>query len=145
MEILGNGDILLSGAFVTYTNQNYDKDMWLLRVDKNGCPFPNCKGRLQNITKEISEAKTLSNELREVNVFPNPASERLVIELYDKSTTDQIDICIFDVMGKIHLKETVNASDSIFTIDISTLPSGTYLLRIQNKDGAFSIKKFVKI
>jgi hypothetical protein len=145
MEILGNGDILLSGSFVTYNNKNYDTDMWLLRVDKNGCPFPNCKGRLQNITKEISEVKTLSNELNDVKVFPNPASERLVIELYDKSRTDQIDISIFDALGQMYLKERVNASDSIFTIDVASLPSGTYLLRIQNKEGAFSIKKFVKL
>jgi Secretion system C-terminal sorting domain len=141
MEILGNGDILLSGSFA---NEESSNDMWLLRIDSNGCPFPNCKGRLQNITKEINEVKTLSNELDDVKVFPNPASERLVIELYDKSTTDQIDVSVFDALGQMYIKERVNASDSIFTIDVAALPSGTYLLRIQNKEGAFSIKKFVK-
>ena len=142
MEILGNGDILLSG---TFRNPQDSYDMWLLRTDKNGCPFPNCKGKLQNITKETSEVKTLSDELHNVKVFPNPAAERLVIELYDENTTDQIEISVFDAFGQQHLKTTANSSDSIFTLDISALSSGTYLLRIQNKEGNFSVKKFVKI
>lgn len=142
MEILGNGDILLSG---TFRNPQDSYDMWLLRTDKNGCPFPNCKGKLQNITKETSEVKTLSDELHHVKVFPNPAAERLVIELYDESTTDQIEISVFDAFGQQHLRKTANSSDSIFTLDISDLSSGTYLLRIQNKEGNFSVKKFVKI
>ena len=145
LTTLPNKDIILLGSFF-----NFDKDggfnLSLTRTDSVGCPFPNCKGRLQTFKNPISSTEnTLGGELANVKVFPNPAEDKVWIELYDESSTDNVKIQVFDVFGKLHLEKNAYSNESIFQIDVSNLASGTYLLRITNDKGVFSAKKFVKL
>ncbi len=83
-----------------------------------------------NMFTRVNELGVLSSEF---GVFPNPATDQIKIKT-DKEFTANI----FDVFGKEVLTKT-NSN----TIDISSLNSGVYFLRI-NSEGNYFVKKVIK-
>ena len=70
------------------------------------------------------------------NVFPNPTSNGIVN--ISTSSSDAIAVAVFDILGKQILNETVSNN----TLNVSTLNSGVYILKmVQN--GNTSTKKLV--
>tara|TARA_R110001592_G_scaffold69489_4_gene213203 strand:- start:11781 stop:14000 length:2220 start_codon:yes stop_codon:yes gene_type:complete len=66
-----------------------------------------------------------------INVFPNPTSEGINLEIKPNSKTIEIgEVLLFDLNGKLLMKENIN-SNSYF-LDLSSLPSGTYIIRNSN-------------
>jgi len=66
----------------------------------------------------------------EVNVFPNPVTDHLNIEMQDASLNGTIQI--FDMSGKLLTHERLQSK-----IETSNLSEGTYLILIQTNDKAF--------
>ncbi|RLD39956.1 MAG: hypothetical protein DRI83_00185 [Bacteroidetes bacterium] len=71
---------------------------------------------------------------------PNPASES--INLFMANSSDEVQISILDITGKTMI-ETRETGGTI-KINTSDLPKGSYLIRLQNEDAAFT-RRFVKI
>lgn len=82
----------------------------------------------------ISEAKRLDFEM-----YPNPASERVTIQLPSGSDTATVEF--YDYVGRLALTQTVTSSDN--KIDVNNLTSGVYILKVlsNNKIGS---QKFIK-
>ena len=88
------------------------------------------------------------NILNNINVFPNPASEFIEIDLSNPMLKDRIDgsgIRIYDVFGQIQTTLSLgDTSPSLVgekaRIDVSELESGVYFVRIGDV-----VRKFVKI
>lgn len=76
---------------------------------------------------------------QEISIYPNPATTTLNL-----SSTEMMDftICITDVTGRVVLREKV--LDSFYPVDVSSLTSGIYLLRLETPEGANKMVKFVK-
>ena len=74
----------------------------------------------------------------EFRVYPNPTSDQLTLELNDASSTYQIEI--FDILGKKVISSEIQ---KVGTIDVSSLTSGTYLLKF-NSDYKTNVVRFVK-
>ena len=81
----------------------------------------------------------VSNWEYEIFIYPNPTTTALNL-----SSTEMMDmtISITDITGRVIQTEKV--MDSFYTIDVSNLSSGIYLLRLESNDGASKIVKFVK-
>ena len=62
----------------------------------------------------------------------------IYIDLKNELIIKNMDILIYDVFGNILIRSSVHAGESSISIDINTLNSGIYFLRIEN-----SIKKFI--
>jgi hypothetical protein len=62
-----------------------------------------------------------------IEVFPNPAKDRIIAN--DESMTAGTPFSIFDVLGHYVLKGTLNSEKQI---DINSLPSGVYTLKLYN-------------
>lgn len=75
-------------------------------------------------------------ELKEISVFPNPASDRLYIQL-DGHYSYQL----LDLSGKIILEGFINDAAPI---DLGKLTSGVYLIYIKSSSQIFSEKVIVK-
>ncbi len=79
------------------------------------------------------------------SVYPNPASNTLNLKI---NTTNSIDVqCqVFNVMGKVVMQKEIKLSNATtdFSLDISTLVSGSYYLVLNNKDNEKTIKNFIK-
>ncbi len=93
---------------------------------------------------EISECivfDTLELEafsVSEVNLFPNPVSSKLTIEV--SGDDDTLDIDLFDVGGKLLLQNTLTENN---TLDMSSLSSGIYFLKVSSSDktGTYKVVK----
>jgi hypothetical protein len=76
------------------------------------------------------------------NVFPNPASTQLNVEL-NEVATDNMTVTIQDLTGKIlYQAENVSAQSSVYSFDINSLNRGVYIIRIQDEMGNISVSRF---
>jgi hypothetical protein len=73
-------------------------------------------------------------------VYPNPANEQLFIQLDENDTYETVQI--LDLNGKLLLNQLTENQTSL-RLDVSGLPAGLYLLRVQGQN-SFSFQKFVK-
>jgi hypothetical protein len=86
---------------------------------------------------------TSTKELEGVtfNVFPNPSSDKLSINLANTEGPIR-HLKVIDLTGKIFLEKKINAQQTI--LDISQLPKGLYFLMLELSDGQWGIRKFIK-
>ncbi|MCL2290538.1 MAG: T9SS type A sorting domain-containing protein [Bacteroidetes bacterium] len=84
------------------------------------------------IDEHIVGIKTLPNEAH-FNVFPNPASDNIYIQ-----GEKFVKAALYDMRGQLVLHST-NPN-----INISTLPAGNYILKIESEDGCVVTQKIVK-
>lgn len=76
-----------------------------------------------------------------ISVYPNPANDFLYV---DFAAIGDIDANYFisDITGRV-LNTSNFSSKAVNKIDVSSLPSGVYFLKIKTKDNEF-VKKFIK-
>jgi hypothetical protein len=83
---------------------------------------------------------TINNDNKSVQLFPNPASRIIALV----GLQNQSNIQITDIVGRNILKMKSSTTENINQIDISELPVGIYILKIQNHEGIATNLKFVK-
>ena len=73
---------------------------------------------------------SINNETKsKVKIFPNPASDYLIIE----SKLDELDdLRIFNVIGKEVLIPLITETESTITLDMQNVPSGLYLIKTKS-------------
>jgi len=72
----------------------------------------------------------------QLNVYPNPTSERVSIELSSNSQLKDFNLIMYDLFGKQHIVEKLRPN-LVMDIDVSTLRSGIHMITIINANGAF--------
>ena len=82
----------------------------------------------------IEPTSALSNTTLQVAVWPNPTTE--VLHLQAEGGTE---IYIFDATGQLVIRQAY--AD---TLNVSTLPSGMYLIRLQTTNGQTATTPFIK-
>ena len=73
-------------------------------------------------------------------IFPNPANQSFTIS-FTETQEKIMQLCISDMQGKIMLRQENLSSN---TINISNLPSGTYIVQVISKSGKEYASKLVK-
>lgn len=86
----------------------------------------------------ISNSVTES-ELEDVNIFPNPARSNLNIKLTN-SESDLIKMDLLDITGKLIMSNSFKTSN--YSMDVSSISAGTYLIRLSSEDATY-FKKIV--
>ena len=83
----------------------------------------------------------------EWHLFPNPAGEQLTVDRRQSAVSSQrsdLRMCILDLQGRI-VKNYIKVSALPYTLDISGLEAGIYILRLQFPDQSTSSFKFIKL
>ncbi|MBN8670508.1 MAG: T9SS type A sorting domain-containing protein, partial [Chitinophagales bacterium] len=75
---------------------------------------------------------------KEPSIYPNPATEKLIIEGIDKGTKIQLT----DVLGRVLIKAT--AASETMELTMSHLASGSYMLTLSKDNGDRMSVKVVK-
>ena len=68
-----------------------------------------------------------------VNLYPNPTSEFLNIELGNNEK--DINLQLFDMSGKLVHKDVINAYDTKYVLPMQSVSTGKYLIQMQSEDG----------
>ena len=77
--------------------------------------------------------------ITKTSVFPNPANKSVTVSLLELKGT--ADLLLYDIYGKLLSKQRTSQVNT--KVDISALPSGTYVIRIRN-NGKLTNLKIVK-
>jgi hypothetical protein len=110
-------------------------------TDVSYARFPNGTGNfiLQAPTFNFENSPNSTFKIKKTfdfNIFPNPSSDFLNVEILETNSTDLFQI--FDANGKIiHSENVVNAN---FQVDLSIFKNGLYLLKYGN-----SVRQFLVI
>ncbi len=110
------------------------------------------EGRPSNAFPEIGADEVLIESVPEptpvndlaFNIYPNPASGKITIELSDETTAMMGDVSIIGLTGKELLRQQVTGPKTEF--NVSALPAGVYFIKLINNDqnAAVKVGKFVK-
>lgn len=124
----------MGSGYQWWTDQNHMKFMAAqMDVDSNGM----AESITYNINANTSSVAELGKA--EFNIYPNPASESILIELNESK--EGLNFNIFAVNGQIVLNGELDASRMI---DISKLENGQYILELGN-EGQYTRSTFSKL
>ncbi len=80
-----------------------------------------------------------------VDIFPNPAADRLNLNIELTEMADQVEVNIFDVRGtEIFRQDYDNLQQGNFNYNLSELSAGIYVLKVTTSVGSRSMRFFVK-
>jgi len=72
-----------------------------------------------------------------MSAYPNPASQFVNIQYNLRKISDG-DLVVYNALGTVVLRQYISASQGVVSLDVSSLPRGIYLYRIEGEK-AFSI------
>lgn len=127
------------GTYVPHTfNSSTGNWVELVIYDNSGNEIDREKIMLPAISTNIKN-KTQNNI---ANIFPNPASEKLYIDLKNANSNYSIDV--IDITGRIQNSIRLQNSNSQYIVDIKELPKGMYICRIKAENKSLQSIKFIK-
>jgi hypothetical protein len=89
------------------------------------------------LTQDFTPVVKIKKDAFVVRVFPNPASKNIFVE----SKESALQVALFDMNGSLLLEQ--NSLDNTIDLDVSKLPSASYLLRISKGEQTVT-KKVIK-
>jgi len=99
----------------------------------------------KDIVDKLDNEKILKREKEDnsiVNIFPNPATDKLNVQLKDFEF-ENLEIHIYNSVGQL-LYQSLNGQTNNIEIDISSFASGSYYISFSSKEKAYT-KKFIKL
>ncbi len=142
-----NGDLIAVGFInqrVSFGVNSYDdQDIFIVRVDNEGCLYPTCDKitGVENIVVGSIDIGSVAEE-QEVSIYPNPTDgSTLKVELKGEYNGDVCTASICDVYGKSLATAELHMGHN--TIDLETVPSGMYIIKVTHGDIVINMQKII--
>ena len=71
---------------------------------------------------------------KELKVYPNPVHDHVNLSFEQEMTT----VAVYNLLGQEVITQSINATET--SIDVSELPQGTYLVKVNSRDAVKTIK-----
>jgi Secretion system C-terminal sorting domain/Right handed beta helix region/Chondroitinase B len=78
------------------------------------------------------------NEVKSLQIHPNPAQNYIILE----QVAPHVEVALYDVLGRKWLSQKTN--DKPLRLDISSLKTGVYWVKIMDKNKVLQVGKFIK-
>lgn len=90
----------------------------------------------------LDESETLPSIIDELSIYPNPATDYVVIQSASVPRSN-IDVFVYNALGEEMISRSVSLSEisSGFTLSVSHLPQGVYLVRVGDVKAVFMIRR----
>lgn len=124
--------IIINGATGYFYVAMASGDYNVVATDGNGCEV---EAVVFNVVAGI---ENVSSELFPGNIFPDPVSDKLQIELPSAIAQSGFEILIYDIFGKRVMKEFSHSTDQV--IDVSPWNDGLYILNVLTNDHLYTLK-----
>jgi Secretion system C-terminal sorting domain len=128
-----DGGFICAGFITLSFPDTGTQDMWLLKIDSNGCVDTACT--------LISGLPTTQNPtLNTLSIYPNPSNGVFTVQLPKGSTTGSFRL--IDITGKEVFQQAISSSST--QIDVSKLPKGIYFYRYRDKKQGYAGKLVIQ-
>ena len=100
----------------------------------------------ENISEIVLIKGEKTNKIEFASIYPNPAKDKLSL-IVSSPATQNLNIVLTDVSGRIIKEEKLfaNEGNNQLAINVSSLPSGTYIIKANCNNGCeAAIQKFIK-
>ena len=124
-----DGGCMMYGTTYDWRKQDYQRDIFVLKVNKDGL--------LLNTDGSISD------NIKEFIVFPNPTNDRININIQGNNKGSKIEV--FDQFGRSQYKSQLAPNKDQVDIDISTWKPGLYVVRVIIDEKILGTDKIVKM
>jgi hypothetical protein len=122
-----DGGFICAGTVYPAFPDTGTQDMWLLKIDSNGCADTAC-----SLITSVPNTQNSQLNTNSLAVYPNPTNGIVTIELPKESTSGSFRL--LNINGKEVFKQNLNSAAN--QIDISHLSKGIYFYRYRdNKQG----------
>ncbi len=128
-----DGGVLMVGD--VRPNGSRYQDVWLVKVDSNGCINNDCEKTL--VYDMRVSVKESSNDIDNLSVFPNPSSG--VFEINGLMPTEEYRFTIIDNLGQLILEESLVGNE----IHAEQLTSGVYFLNVFENESLITTQKLI--
>lgn len=119
-EHYDNGSVQLSWTLGEVMIDTYDNGTNILTQG-----FHQTELTVTSIEETLSDVR--------MNLFPNPTSEYLNIELGNNEK--DINLQLYDMSGKLIHQDVINAYDTKYVLPMQSIATGKYLVQMQSEDG----------
>ena len=129
-------------AIFNASSRNYTPSVsgnYRVRItDQNGC------SRFSD-TVQFNIGQEEFRNVRSFSIFPNPADERLNLELETSTAVENGSLMIFNNVGQMVMKQNLEKSSRVSVgIDIAELPAGLYIVAIEGENISVSSKFIIE-
>lgn len=78
------------------------------------------------------------NKLKDINIYPNPTKEQLTVA----SGSSVKDVMILNTIGQVLIAQKNYSNKAV--VDVSALSTGIYFIKVVDRNGAETVKRFLK-
>ena len=129
-ESFDSGYFTVSGSTFTYTFNQVGSTDYV--CDPHA-------GNMNGTVTVTSTAGISENNLLSFEMYPNPVSDVLIIQL--PTGTEKAEVGVFDISGRLVSSKTISSNDA--SLDVQKFSKGIYIIRVatNNKIG---VQRFIK-
>lgn len=141
-EETSNGDLIAVGEIYNKVGTGpfsyEDEDIFIVRVDSNGCLYETCDSitEVENII--IGTEDEIKNEDVKFDIYPNPTNGNITIESESLGK-----LSLSNLQGTVLSTQKIKLGQT--TLDLSSYPSGVYFLHFISEGGKTNTKKIIKL
>lgn len=94
---------------------------------------------LDEIYRPVNEVSSNPVVQLTASAYPNPAADKIVLT-YELPFASNVSITVYDMLGRgvVHSNTTQSVGKQAVTLDLHTLPQGSYIYRIESEAGMIS-------
>ena len=109
-------------------------------------PILNSEQLPSNAILHNKRLTNVKDSIRDVTIYPNPVIDILNIEWTSSDETQQLQVSIIDLVGKVVHNEVIenDQPSQKLKVNVSALIPGTYILKINDKIQTNYSRKFIK-
>lgn len=82
----------------------------------------------------VLDTPDYSTVLNNIVIFPNPTSNTVIVEIPNELTSQNLEISIFSIDGKMVYQQSVKNTSSQLEVSLSELKRGIYILELKGED-----------
>jgi hypothetical protein len=132
MVVCPDGGLLFGGNISRHTGYI---EAWLVKTDSMGyCPHA------YTVSIEQDELVIAKNKL---SIYPDPATDNINLS-FEQSHNKAMQLSIYNTAGQLVLSKPLNAYGDTYRVNIESLQSGVYFVRLLSDNQIIFSSKFVK-
>jgi hypothetical protein len=131
-----DGGFICGGDIYTAFPDTGSQDMWIFKIDSNGCvDTNNCWVNPLGVTEEVTQIKN------KILVYPNPTNSFITVSIPNSIGKFDGYFQLIDVTGKEVLVQKINAYTT--QVDVSNYPKGIYFYQVINQKERYTGKLII--